>query len=215
MRPTRDFRCLAKSTTYRLRVLRDSLDNARRLPTARQRRLAVSTLTIDAANTWSNFSRSYYLSSCIGAFLEPLGRVTTTLAFTNFNDSIGEAVRIHRAYATPRATGIWHRRDEPTWHDPNVLLSCCNNIGASNYIHMTNALSVGTRFFIDLPVFRNYCAHKNQQTQKAAQTLAPTYGISSLLLPFEILLSTPIRARDPLLTLWLYDMEAVVGLLCE
>jgi len=215
MRPTRDLRCLAKSTTYRLKALRESLDAARSILAARERKLTVCGVTIDAINTWANFSRSYYLSCCIGAFLEPLGHVTTTLAFVSFNDSIGEAVRLHRVYATPRATGIWHRRDEPAWHDPNVLLNCFNNIGASNYAHVTNALSVGTRFFIDLPVFRNYCAHKNQQTEQAAQSLAPTYGISSLLSPTEILLSTPIRARDPLLTLWLYDMETVVSLLCE
>jgi hypothetical protein len=214
MRPTRNLRGLAKSATYRLNALRESLDTARSLA-AKEHKPVVCAVTIDATNTWANFCRAYYLSCCIGTFLQPLGRVTTTVAFVSFNDSIGQAIRLHRAYASPRSTGIWHRRDEPAWHDPNVLLNNCSNIGASNYTHITNALSVGTRFFIDLPVFRNYCAHKNHQTEQAARALAPTYGISALLSPLEILLSTPIRARDPLLTLWLYDMETVVSLLCE
>jgi hypothetical protein len=215
MRPTRDLRRLARSASYRLKALRDSLDSARGGLTLRERTLVVCAVTIDATNTWSNFSRSYYLSCCVGTFLQPIGFVTSKVAFTGFNDSIGLAIRLYRSHATPRATGIWHRRDEPPWHDPNVLMKCCHNVGASNYPHVTNALSVGTRFFIDLPVFRNYCAHKNQQTENAAKKLAPNYGISALLSPLEILLSTPLRAREPLLTLWLFEMETVVRLLCE
>lgn len=215
MSPTRDLRKLAKSATYRLSVLRKILDSSRGTFAARETRLAVCAVTVEALNTWANFSRSYYLSSCLGAFLAPLGSITTITPFSSFNDSIGNAVLLYKAYASPRSTGIWHRRDEPTWHDPNVLLACCNNIGASNYTHMTNALSVGTRFFLDLPVFRNYCAHKNMQTEGAAQNIAPIYGISALLQPLNILLSIPIRRYDPLLKIWLYDIESVVSLLCE
>src|ERR1700720_3179728 len=169
MSPTSDLRKLAKSTIYRLSALQKILDTSRGALVARESRLTVCAVTVEALNTWANFSRSYYLSSCLGAFLAPLGKITTITPFSNFNDSIGGAVLLYKAYASPRSTGVWHRRDEPTWHDPNVLLNCCNNIGASNYIHITNALSVGTRFFVDLPVFRNYCAHKNMQTEKAAQ----------------------------------------------
>jgi hypothetical protein len=185
-----------------------------RLP-SRESKAAISSIVIDALNTWANFSKAYYLSTRLGAYLQAHGYITTTRPFSNFNDAIGDAILLYKPRAIPLSSGEWRRRDEPAWHDSNVLLGCCNTVGASNVSHMNAAFSVGTRVFKDLPVFRNYLAHKNMRSQVAAQSLAPNYVIPATLRPFEILLQTPLRAFDPLLKVWLYELEIVVSFLCR
>jgi hypothetical protein len=215
MNPSRTLVRLEQRALYRLKALRDTFDISKGHLPDREAKAAICSVVVDALNTWNNFSRAYYLSSCLGAYLPSHGFITTSTTFSSFNDSIGDAIRFHKPWITPLASGEWHRKDEPAWHDPNILLGCCTNIGASNTSHMSAALSVGTRVFIDLVVFRNYIAHKNKRSQVAAQNLAPHYLIPATLRPFEILLQTPLRAFDPLLKVWLYEMEIVVSFLCR
>lgn len=216
MRPVRNLQSLAKSTTYRLNALRVGFDYC--IGGALSNRATkglITSIAIDALNTWANFSRSYYLSCRVGAYLENHGSVSCVTPFTSFNDCIGDAVTLYRPSARPNARGEWHRRDEPTWHDTSVLLNCCTAVAMSNSTIVAAALSIGTRVFIDLPVLRNYCAHKNWKTADAARAVAPIYGISGTLEPVLILQKVPLNSYDPLLKLWLYEIEVVVNLLCS
>lgn len=215
MTPSRDLSKLATSAIYRFAALRRLLDASfGGVLSEHVSKNIVSTVTVDALNTWTNFSRAFYLSCCVGAYLNNHGFISTTTPFISFNASIGNAISLYRPSASPRASGVWHRRDEPTWHDTGVLLNCCSNVGASNHGLISASLSLGTRVFIDLPVFRNYCGHKNQQTSEAAQALGPNYGIPATLLPFDILRRVPFNSNEPLIKVWLYDLETVVSLLC-
>jgi hypothetical protein len=87
-----------------------------------ERDSAVAYVAIEALNAWALFSRSFYLSCALGARTENNHRISITAATT---DHIGLAISHYKKWAKPNAAGVWHRRDEPAWHDPNVLMTVC------------------------------------------------------------------------------------------
>jgi len=170
--------------------------------------------TIEALNTWNNFSRSFYLSCTLNPKTVNGNKITTTVITANFNDAIGRAIVYFKPSRTPNSSGIWHRRDEPTWHDPNTLLSVCGHIGCSNIINISNGLSGGQTFFSGLPTFRNFYAHKNQQTENAAMQKSPIYSIPATLRPSEALRAFPINETSTLLEKWLDEITVTIEYLC-
>lgn len=215
MNPCRDLTTLCRKSNYRFASLRNALDTSRTSAFSDSaRRKILATIAIDTLNTWNNFSRAFYLSCGSGAYLKNHGKITTTTPFVSYDDLINRAIIVCKPWLAHREPGHWSRRDEPSWHDVNMLLMSCQNVGVSNYSNITNAISIGTRVFQDLPTFRNYFAHKNQGTSRSATNLASNSGISTTLRPFEILLRPPLLASKPLLKVWLDDLETVVELLC-
>jgi len=172
-------------------------------------------VTIEMLNAWVNFIRAYYLSALLGAKRCGLGRIGVSHIIANENAAIGQAVLFWRPSATPRPDGSWERRDEPTWHDPASVLPICLARGFSNIADLQAAVSTGTRVFRDLPVFRNYYAHRNRRTRKAAVDLAPIYGIASTTRPSEILLARPLGRSQPLILDWLDDLRFTIEYICH
>jgi hypothetical protein len=111
--------------------------------------------------------------------------------------------------------GSWHRRDEPAWHDPNILLTLANDVGASNLSDVRSAISGGFTVFSDLPVFRNFYAHRNPRSLRAAADLAPSYGIAASLRPTQILLSRPPSSPQLLIHEWFDELLFNVEFLCD
>jgi hypothetical protein len=46
-------------------------------------------------------------------------------------DPLGAAIKCCNSRAKPNSAGAWHRRDEPAWHDPYILMKVCGNLGCS------------------------------------------------------------------------------------
>jgi hypothetical protein len=109
----------------------------------------------------------------------------------------------------------WNRREEPTWHERQTLLKLSSILGASNDSQIQAALSYKTWVFADLPVFRNFFAHRNDETAKRARALASHYTVSSQLRPSEILCSVAPGRPQRVLADWLDDLRNVVDLLCQ
>lgn len=176
----------------------------------------LSYVTIEVLNTWVNFSRAFYLSLILHPRTASSNqRIIVGTPGLNFDQAVGLAIRIYRLHAVPGASGVWHRRDEPTWHDPNVFMRVCNNIGCSNMPDINAAFSFGTRVFNDLPVFRNFYAHRNLQTEYAAKQLAPQYGIPATFRPSQILLARPLRRPQSLIFEWIDDIIFTIEYLCD
>jgi len=165
----------------------------------RQQEALLSFVVIEILNTWTNFSRAYYLSCILKPRTVSGKRIIVLSLIPDFNSAISVAITHLRPHMTPPASGIWHRRDEPSWYDHNLLMRCCRNIGCSNITDIQAAFSLGSRVFVDLPVFRNFFAHRNSQTGKAAADLGPQYGIPATLRPSQILLSSPLGRPQPLI----------------
>jgi hypothetical protein len=215
MRPSRELEKLRDAACYRLRRLRETVLNVVSMAMSREREFILSFVVIETLNSWSNFSRSYYLSCILTPRTVTGKRITVPTPIPNFNSAIGLAVTHSRPNMTPPASGVWHRRDEPPWHDHNLLMRFCGNITCSNIIDIQAAFSFGSRVFIDLPVFRNFFAHRNGQTCKAAADLGPQYGIPATLRPSQILLSRALGRPQPLILDQFDDLITTIELLCD
>lgn len=142
-------------------------------------------------------------------------RITVARPIPDFNYAVGLAIVSVRPHATPPHSGLWHRRDEPAWHDRNLLIRFCSNIGCSNISDIEGAFSFGSRVFEDLPVFRNFYAHRNGQTQLAATNLGPQYGIPATFTPSQILASYALGRPQQLILDLIDDIIFTIELLCD
>ena len=219
MRPSKYLIKLQKTAINKVHRLKRLLENVPTFSSSNEIEVCLTYVTIETLNTWSNFSRSFYLSCTLHPKTVNGNRVTTHLRTSNFNDAIGQVIPLYKNRASPNSQGLWHRRDEPTWHDPSTIIRVCTHIGCSNIGDISNGLSGGQTFFAHLPVFRNFYGHRNQQTENAAMQLAPRYGIPATLRPSDILRQFPISGTSTpstsiLLLQWLDEIEITIEYLC-
>jgi hypothetical protein len=102
----------------------------------------------------------------------------------------------------------------PVWHDPQTLLRLTREAGLSNAPDVAAAFSINSRVFTDLPVLRNYLAHRSQATYRAALRVAPLNSIPIPRRPTDVLASVPVTSTQPLFHGWLGDFDLVAEYLC-
>jgi len=179
----------------------------------RDRDAGVALAAIDVLNTWSNFARAYWFSA-FGTPRTTLGRSITSSRPLVASDPLGFAVLTFRPNAQPNSYGRWDTRSEPTWHDPQTLLRLTSEAGLSCFADVAAAFSVNSRVFYDLPVLRNYFAHRNQETYYAALRVAPLNSVPTPKRPSEILTSVPATSTQSLFLNWLGDFDLVADYCC-
>jgi hypothetical protein len=213
MRRARSLRKLRLTLKGRLLRLEQRLKNASAASNKSDRDIAVAYVAIEALNAWAMFSRSFYLSCALGARTER--RHGITISVSNSADHLGLAITKYKKLAKPSTGGMWHRRDEPAWHDPNVLMTVCSNLGCSIQTTIEASFSLQQTVFRDLPVFRNFFAHRNQGTSKAARDIAPRYTLPSSLTPTEILVSVSPGSSTSVLLAWLDEIAITAEFMCK
>jgi len=181
--------------------------------TSAETRVQLAHITTGLLNTWTEFSRAYYLSCLLRPKRSKGGIVTVTFSGKRFEDAIAAVMQRFKPYIYN--AGRWSRRDEPAWHDLATFVPACTALGCSNLADIQAAVSVPTKVFQDLPVFRNFFCHRNQSTMEACARIALThYGIVAPH-PCEMLKASAVRRPAPLLIDWIDDMDTVVEWLCE
>ena len=214
MRPSKYLSRLRHKTNERhlkkLRILANEVSSLH----WRQSDRIVSFVTIQCLNAWANFARAYFLSCTLFPWREKGSQITlNNSAIHTFDDAINAAIRKCKPWILQQEN--WSRRDEPAWHVPETLIKSCDEICCSNRIEIRETLSGQTEVFDHLPIFRNFYAHRNDNTAVKAKQIARSYSISLRSHPSEILL-TPAYDRPQILILdWIDDIEAIVELLCE
>lgn len=211
MRRCKRLRRLRKTLTQRLSRLERRIKTVTDGGSQRDRDLVVAYVAIEALNAWALFSRSFYLSCALGAETERKRFITTAA----MGEPLGAAITCINSRARPTAAGGWHRRDEPAWHDPNVLMRACRNVNCSIQTEIGQAFSLSQTVFSDLPVFRNFFAHRNGQTSQAARNLAPRYMLPTRLSPAEFLLSISPGSTETVIVDWLVEMGITAKFLCK
>lgn len=217
MRPTTRLRALQTSATQRIRRLRRDLQVQLFGPSTSQRQTEaqIAIIVIEVLNSWTNFVRAYYLSCLLRPHRSRGGRIEALPTIRGFDEGIGIAVKCFRPHTRPKMDGSWDRRAEPTWHDPRTLIELARRLRFSHCAQIEAAFSgMHSRTFRDLPVFRNYFAHRNLITLKAALDLAPSYGIAGLSRPAEIMCARGLHRHQTLAMDWIDDIEMVVEYLC-
>jgi hypothetical protein len=172
-----------------------------------------SFVTIEALNLWTIFARSFFYSTALGTADRAGGRVTVAiLGVVTRDDALTLAIHATRPWLRNRI-GPWRRFEEPIWHRPGDYLGAITALNPSNLATVQAALSYNSRVFNDLPAFRNYYAHKSEETAKEARKLAPAHGLSPLLRPTEIMCSRLPGRPQTLIADFLDDLRAVIELM--
>ena len=213
MRPSRYLKRLRRKTVrnlYKLRVLAEQSIGLN----YSERDHIISYVTIESLNTWSNFSRTYFLSCSFSPFRENGSQITlSNPTIHSFHDAISAAMRRCRFRKWQR--GGWGRRDEPPWFKPETLMKSCHEIGCSNYQDILSAFSVPSKVFEHLPKFRNFYAHRNDHTVLIAKNVASQYSIATHGQPSDILCTQAYGRPQILLLDWIDDISNVIELLCN
>lgn len=205
-------RKLRKAYCYRLNRLRHRLSQCSGLCESEQDML-IAYSTIEAINGWAAFVRSYYLSCMMNAETERGRTVLVSQSGLSADAAIGVAVQRFKPNVSPLASGQWHRRTEPPWHDPNTLLTLSAHVSCSQHSEISAAFSLGATVFAGLPVFRNFFAHRNEGTLSAVRSIAPRYMVPSTLRPAAMLVFRPLTRPSGLLDEWLDELEVTARLL--
>ena len=212
MRSTRELKRLASGVAGRLNGYRDLAIAARVIGSGgRDRR--ISHVCINLQNTWGEFCRAYALSSARRPARLSGGVISLGAAHVRSEQDVVVAA-MQRFRPRVYVRGNWSRRDEPAWHDPNTLLGTMQVVGASNLNDIRAALSLGSSVFDDLPIFRNFYAHRTEHTAIKARGIAYRYGIPRLDHPTDILCCTPPRASQSIMGEWIDDIWVTVQMLC-
>jgi hypothetical protein len=215
MTPCRDLLVLRSRALNYLNRLRELGSDAAVSFPDRGAKLTIGHVTIELQNTWSLFARSYILSWTLTPRRATGGRIRIGKPVSDFNNAITLLNARHKPHLTVPISGTWHRRDEPPWHDPQVILTSCLDLGCSHSTQVQAAFSLSTAVFQHLPVFRNFFGHRNLGTANAARQIAPQYSIPSYLHPVEILLRKPAGRPYPLVLDWVDDIATTIELLCD
>lgn len=202
---------MAARRTLRLRALVDGYNP----PVSPEHDRLISYVTIETVNLWAGFSRAYYLSCVLGARTTAGARITFSRAGVS---TPHDALRLAVATFNPRFRGApttWRRRDEPAWHDIAVLLRLVTELACSSLPDVRVALGYTTTVFQHLPVFRNFFAHRNEDTARKTSNIARGYALSPRLRPAELLVSRRPGRPQSVICDWLDDMYNVITLVCR
>jgi hypothetical protein len=198
---------------WRLYRLENRLKSVSTTTARPERDMAVAYVAMEALNAWAMFSRSFYLSCALGTVTERDRKVAITAAPTA--DHMGMAITQFKKSAKPNSAGQWHRRDEPAWHDPNVLMTVCKNLGCSIQTQLVSSFTLQQSVFNDLPVCRNFFAHRNESSSRAARNIAPRYTLPTYLSPCDLLLSVSPGSSTSVLLSWMDEMNITAEFICK
>lgn len=220
MRPAQYYGVLhnaAKRRLFKLRTLADDAVISRRNNFFFASNQLVSFVTLELHTLIANFFRAYYLSIVLSPRTEGGVRITCNPVIRIYEDAIDAAMKACKQKQWAKAAGVktWSRYDEPKWHETNTLLRSCFEISSTNYSTVVAALSIPTRMFDHLTIFRNFFAHRNESTSSRASQIAVTsYGIYSESMPVNILLTPAYGRPQELIFDWIDDANNAFDLLC-
>ena len=215
MRSAQSFRKLLRTGRKRLRRLRGhatwALDG-RRSSSERDRRL--SYVVIESQNLWANFVRAYLLSCLTSPRWRNGGVITLGNAAVQLP---GDVLHLGaRAARGPHAAAPTSRREEPRWWETGVFLKTCQDMQCSHFPDVQAALSAQTRALYDMPTFRNFYAHRNDETAERAVRLARRqYLIAGVRHPTAALATPALNRPQALVLDWLDEIGVLMELLCE
>ncbi len=218
MHPARNFNILHKSVSKRLSRLRLIASQACLRPQNEfsETNREISFVTIELHTTIANFTRSYFLSCILNPKSKSGTRITCNPGIVSYTDAIDASMKACKNSVWRKSPGInWSRRDEPPWHQSNTLISSCHEISCSYQANILTAFAVPTTVFNGLTIFRNFYAHRNENTVNLVRNLAISYGISAAGHPTQILCSAAYGRPQSMILDWIDDTDIITDLLCQ
>lgn len=174
----------------------------------------MSHAVIGLLNLLSNFNKAFYLSCARSPIGRSKSRHITPAPYVDDNSSLGIIILKYKPNASRRSDGSWSKRDEPSRYEIEHLEYGLISINSPkiNDLYIVQGMNLGIHK--DLPVFRNYYAHKNAKTQRSARLILPQYLIPDMH-PTKALTQVPRTRSIPLILDWLDDFDITVCTLCS
>jgi hypothetical protein len=151
--------------------------------TISERKIIVSYCMLDLVDLCGTFARTLYISSALGA-VHGNGSVTTsTQSFSNAHAACVYSVRwkFLKSVAAKRLKAkppSYDRKIEPAWHRIDNIENISNDIALSNASQISNAATKGRLSLADAIEFRNFFAHRQEETLKLAKSCFSRYAIT-------------------------------------
>lgn len=199
----------AEKRALRLRLLLNGLTP----PVTSEKQRLLSYVVIEGANLWAQFCRSFYLSTALRAKDSSNQPIRLGVSPTDMEHAITLAVHACKPHLQNRQ-GPFDVKDEPDWQNTGHWRRAIDNLQASNAGDVYRALGFQTRALRDLPVMRNFFAHKAALAAGKARALRSNYrGLPSRTLsPAEILCSFERGRPQPVVCDWMDDLHTVISL---
>ena len=193
----------------RLSALTDQLSSS--VPLKRESDRIASHICIETLNLLAEFNRSYYLLA-----LQRSQTRSGNLHSTMFprGTSIEFALRSINMLRRRSAVKTLRRIDEPSWHTKSVFLKIVRLSKVSSEPQVVAAVSLRIRVLEDLPVARNFFAHRNEETAQKCCRLGGHYMLPST--HPSVMLASPLRGRPVrLLEDWIAELEIFVDTMTQ
>jgi len=175
MRPTSELPRLSGALQYRVRRL-VLLFRARPLAASATSEAdrVVSYCTIELANAWLQFVRSYYLSCVVGARQGSGMRVRHSGSFATLNDALVQSAaimgkRVRGKVPTPG--------EEPDWISPPTIIKLSRSLSFTNQGEIAAAFGITTSIFQPLTTCRNFYAHRSERAADKIENLSRSLAV--------------------------------------
>ena len=167
-------------------------------------------VSIEATNCWRNFLRSYFLSSALTGFTTSNTSVAADHSLSTETDAMTLAIRTLRpGLATKNPP--WDYHQEPDWLSSGNVARLLADLACSHSSDFNSAISLGGSSRQELTIFRNFMAHRNEDTARKMRNLAQTLLVRGDIDPSLIPLQQK-RGRDTILTEWIAELEIIISL---
>jgi hypothetical protein len=218
MRKSRKLRALGSQISLRLGrliALERTIPNA---DTTEAIRLT-GYVAIDALAAWSAFSREYVLGCLwLDAYSETVGVVSHSLKGQVGSEraAIIESVRaVKKPGWSPADDYEITPFDEPVWRKGQTLMRIAESFQFSNLDQIKIAFSYQGTALDELPVVRNFFAHKDKQTIDLVRQLGTNaYSVPPVPAATDLVTTILPGRTDTLLSEWLHNMWRTGNALC-
>lgn len=208
MRPVTDLGKLYGAFAYRILRIRRLFDLAGSSPEPRRSEF-ISVSVIELDNLILSSLRALTISSLRCGRTSQRNKISTTRRFGDEQEIAAFMLSIlHvKSFQKLRSPTRVSRRDEPKVRDPRATEIVFASCGASNIGSLRNALALNTTLFADLPILRNFYAHRNEDTWRKVRTKAHALGVFRIKHPNELLMTMLPGRPVTLFEDWLDDAE--------
>lgn len=219
MRRQRSLSKLQQSFDFRIRRLETLCASIK--PGLKETDRYVSYAALESLNAWTCFVREFYLSCGVLQARTITGVVAapTNLSLADERQAILHAIGLLRPppiFARANASAVISSRDEPTWHEISVILKLSASLGLTNNNSVIQALAYPTTFFRDMPVIRNFFAHRNMSTAEKVSAIAlKHYQMPNLKCATDFLRSLLPGRPETVLAEWLTDLRLISDEMCQ
>jgi hypothetical protein len=190
-----------RTALRRLKRLEDAVRSAAMSPVAERKR-AAAYVSIELANTWSQFVRAFIITCLLNARSSG-GRITSNISVTTVKDALKAVRRV-------LSVDPWK---EPAWHDTSTLTKVATQLSLSNAGQILAGISIGTSTLGDVPVYRNFFAHRSRLAATRVSNVARRFGILGSVHPVDVLLTTAGSRPQAIILDFCADIYNIVDLL--